>query len=257
MNDELGSRDRDHDEDSSDLQPQPASEASSAGRAPRRSHGGRARAAALALLFVTTAVLCTLLVAVSLVFFKGKAELAKLVPGLGSPQPTASVSTEAVILRSLEDASELTTAVYNMETIVTERLDRKLGPWTVGDTKLLYVAYARVRAGVDLSALSPSDVSVDGGAVTIKLGPPQLLGAEIDVNRSYVYDVDRSLFGPVDPDLQSRAERYALRQAVDAATDAGLLDEARSRAELVVRSLIEPVVDGPVVVEIAPALPDD
>lgn len=216
----------------------------------------RVRAVALFLLVVTTAVLCALMLATTLVYIEGKEALLRLVPDLDAPQPTAAVSTQAVVLRTLDGASELATAVYTMETIVTERLDRKLGPWTVGDTELIYVAYGQVKAGVDLSGLQPSDVSVDDGSVTIQLGPPEILDAKIDVDRSYVYDLDRSLFGPIDPDLQSRAERYALKQIMAAACESGLLEEARRRADLVVRSLVEPLVDGPVQVEVPQALPD-
>jgi hypothetical protein len=171
------------------------------------------------------------------------------------PQPTAALSTQSVIVRQLRDAAELTTDISTVDTIVDESQERRLGSLTIGTTRLLYVAHGQVRAGVDLGELAPDDVRVTEDTVTVILPPPRLLDRKIDVERSYVYDLDRSLLGPVDPDLQSRAERFALDKVVRAACEAGVLEQANDRAALVVREILEAAGIENAVVETQPPPP--
>jgi hypothetical protein len=157
---------------------------------------------------------------------------------LAGPQPTPVLTTRAVLLEQLREASELTSAVYTMQTVVSEAQDRQIAGLTIGRTQLLYVAHGEVRAGVDLSALTAEDVSVDDDRISVTLPRPTIQDVKIDVERSYVYDVDKSLFGPADRELQSRAERFALGRVREAACEAGILDQANERAALTVRTLL-------------------
>ncbi len=154
------------------------------------------------------------------------------------PQPTAVLLSPTVIIERLRDASELTTAIATIETVVDASQDRTLGPFTIGRKKLLYVAHGDVRAGVDLAALTPADVTVQGGTVTVRLPPPRILDKKVDVSRSRVFDVDTELLAPAAPDLQSQAERYALDRILLAACEGGVLAQANQRAEVVVRALL-------------------
>jgi hypothetical protein len=143
-----------------------------------------------------------------------------------------------VVVRQLREASELTTAVFTLETVVEESLDRRIAGLTIGRTELLYVAHGTVRAGVDLDKLADDDVVVDDRAVFVRLPAPGIHDAKIDVGRSYVYDIDRSLFGPADPDLQTRAERFALSKVLAAACEENILGQANERASIAVRALL-------------------
>lgn len=211
---------------------------------------------ALALLLATlAAAMCMLVLALAVAVRQGSTLIGGLAGVLDRPAPTPVLSTQAVILQRLDGASELATAVYTMETVVTESRDRTLGSWTVGRTKLLYVAHGQVRAGVDLGQLTSEDITVDDDLVRVRLPPAVILDAKIDVDRSYVYDLQRSLLGPVDPDLQSRAERYAMDQIVEAACEAGILEDATGRAEMTVSALLESADVGDVEVVSAPIDP--
>jgi hypothetical protein len=154
------------------------------------------------------------------------------------PSPTPVLLTRAVVVRALSGASELTTAVYTMETVVDESQERRLGAFPLGRTQLLYIAHGQVRAGVDLDRIGEGDVSIGPDTVTVRLPPPRVLDAKIDVNRSYTYDVRRSLLGPSAPDLQSQAERFALERILDSACAGGVLQDASARAEVVVTRLL-------------------
>ncbi len=192
-----------------------------------------------ALLVSLAVVLLALTLAMVTAYRSGRQALDNFGDLFGRSQPTPVLFTQAVVLRQLQGASELATALFTMETVVTESQDRTLGELVIGQTRLLYVAHGQVRAGVDLAALDVQSVDVGENRVTVRLPPPEILDKKIDVERSYVYDIQRSLLGPVDPDLQSRAERYALDRILRGACEGGILEEANARAELTVRMLLE------------------
>lgn len=157
-----------------------------------------------------------------------------------TPGPTATpkIDIGPVVLHQVQGLSELTTTRFGMQTVVTASKGRTLGPFQF-DTRLLYVAYGEVRAGIDLSLLGPADVVVrDDRAVTVTLPPPQILDSKIDVNRSYVYDFQRGVLSPQAPELQTEAERQALDQIIAGACQSNILGEANQRAELAVTKLL-------------------
>jgi hypothetical protein len=161
-------------------------------------------------------------------------------------QPAATVTApqvdvRAVALRQIQGASELSTTLFAMEAIVPTSQNREVAGWVVGTTKLLYIAYGEVRAGVDLGQLQPQDVVVKGELLQVRLPPPRILDAKIDVTRSQVYDYDRGLLGlgpDVAPELQTSAEQQALKKIVATACQAGVLEKANERAQQVVSQLL-------------------
>ncbi|MEB3359136.1 MAG: DUF4230 domain-containing protein [Synechococcales bacterium] len=156
---------------------------------------------------------------------------------LSFEQPAPQVDVRSLVVEQVQGASELTTAIYTMESVVPASRDRTLGNYVIGKTTLLYIAYGEVRAGVDLSALQPTDVSVQGNQVQIQLPPPEILDHKIDVTRSQVYDYDRGFLGlgpDVAPQLQDLAQRETLQRILTAACENGILEQANDRAETVV-----------------------
>ena len=177
------------------------------------------------------------------------------------PPPEDVVDVRSVVVQQVRDASELTTAVFTMETVVPTESDRTFAGYTIGKTNLLYVAHGEVRAGIDLSELSTADVvastnTADETILRIQLPAPQLLDSKIDVSRSQVYDYDRGFFnlGPDRaPELQSLAQQTALNQIEQAACEEGILTMASDRAELVVKQLLSSAGYAQVTVETLPA----
>lgn len=161
-----------------------------------------------------------------------------IVAAVVSTQPPPTLDVRLVLVRQMREASELATAIFTLETVVTESQARTFGGIEIGRTDLLYVAHGEVRAGVDLGELMPADVVVDGDAIRVRLPAPEILDKKIDVQRSYVYDLRQTLLGPVDPDLQGRAEQFALDKIVRTACAEGILDDANHRAETAVRALV-------------------
>ena len=111
-----------------------------------------------------------------------------------------------------------------------------------------------MRAGVDLSALTPDAVEIVGETVRLRLPPPRVLDSKIDVSRSTVYDYNRGVLGlgpDVAPSLQTLAQQEALKKIKSAACADGILQKASDRAKLVVTQLVRLPGYKEVLVEIA------
>lgn len=172
--------------------------------------------------------------------------------------PEQTVDIRTVVVEQVREVSELTTAVFTMEAVVPTQSSRKLGEFTIGETNLLYVAYGEVRAGVDLDDLTTADVTASetGRSIRLVLPPPRILGTELDVDRSSVYDYSRGLFslGPdTAPELQELAQREAKVKIEQAACEQDILAQANDRAELVVTRLLQSAGFEEVIVENSPA----
>jgi hypothetical protein len=157
------------------------------------------------------------------------------------PQPEPTIDMQPVLVQQLRNASELTTAVFAMQTVVPASRDRTFGGYVIGRTTLLYIAYGEVRAGVDLGSLRPEDVQVNGSSISVRLPPPRILDSKVDVTRSKIYDYDRGFLGlgpDAAPQLQEFAQQETLAQIVETACTQGVLQTANDRAKLTVSQLL-------------------
>ncbi len=179
----------------------------------------------------------------------------KLVENLFQPEPKVALST--LIVEQIREMEELTTTVYTMETIVPTSAQRKLGEWSLGTTKLLYIAHGEVRAGIDLSQLTAEDIKLTNNTIQIKLPPAQILDSKIDVTRSRVYYYDRGLFnlGPdVAPQLQTLAQRKTLAEIVNIACKEGILTTANQKAEATILKMLTFSSDKQITIKTTPEL---
>lgn len=170
------------------------------------------------------------------------------------------VDLETLLVQRIRSASELTTAISVLDTIVPASQRVTMGNFTLGETKLLYVAAGEVRAGIDLQDFSGDNVAIADGEVTIQLPPPKILDSKIDVNRSYIYDYDRGPLGlgpDVGPDLQITAQRQTLTVMVEKACRSNLLEQANHQAQSSLESLLTAIAQQPIRVETTPATAED
>ncbi len=176
-----------------------------------------------------------------------------------APAPTPQVDVRSVIVQQVRGVSELTTTVHTIEAIIPARQGgQRIFGIEVGSTSLLFVAVGEVRAGVDLSELSTENVEVISDTIRVRLPPPRLLDSKIDVNQSYVYDVDRGPLGlgPEAASLQTEAERQGLSSIVAKACENGILDDANREAQVAVTQLLSLAGYGQVLVEPQPPTAD-
>ncbi len=155
------------------------------------------------------------------------------------PKDVVSPATNTV-LEHIRMAGEFVTAVGCVQTVVRSSDVREWLRLQVGSTELLYVGVGQIRAGLNLMELDENALSVSGDKVTVTLPPCKVLDTKIDVERSYVFDVKKSLvLSPKAIHLQSAAEKDALKEIREAAVQAGLLEQAQKQAKMLLRYWFE------------------
>lgn len=210
------------------------------GPPPRRAGGGCGTVLGNAALLLIGALLLAITFFMVGLWQQGDRFLTGFDDLFNKPQPTPQVDVTAVVIQQIRGASELTTTVFDMQTVAEATQDRVAFGIPVGTTRLLYIAQGTVRAGVDLSQIGPDDVQIISDTIALRLPPPVILDSKIDVNRSRVYDMDRGFLnlGPEGMGLQSAAEQQALAQIVASACSMGVLDEANRAAEVALTKLL-------------------
>lgn len=151
------------------------------------------------------------------------------------------VESPTVIVQQIRGVSELTTTVFAMETVVPASQARKLGDLVIGESRLLYVAYGEVRAGIDLSGLADDAVKADGDRLVVTLPEPEILDKKVDVERSRIYDYDRGFLnlGPdTIPELLEFAQRQTVNNLLLNACEQGILQQANDQAEVALTQLL-------------------
>jgi hypothetical protein len=144
----------------------------------------------------------------------------------------------ASVVAQVQRLNELATVKYTVQRIV--ELEEPKSP--VGLERILLILQARVRAGVDLSALRPDDVTVArDGAVTVRLPRAKLLDVAVDDAATRVWSREKTWWTPWVPygkDLEQRARLKGLEAVRQGAIDSGILNEARRNAQESIRTLL-------------------
>ncbi|CAN5722581.1 hypothetical protein BH10BAC3_BH10BAC3_26010 [soil metagenome] len=76
-------------------------------------------------------------------------------------------------ISALKNLQELATVEYTVTKVVKANDD--IAWYKAGDRKILITCQASVKAGIDLGALQPGDVEIDGKSIRIKLPEPRIL----------------------------------------------------------------------------------
>jgi hypothetical protein len=119
---------------------------------------------------------------------------------------------------------------YTMDKIMSgERNNAYLPKFLAGD-RLLLVVHGDVIAGVDLGKVQPTDVSVHGRTISLRIPGAEIFTTRIDNARTRVYSRDTGLFSVADPNLESEVREEAERQLQQAALQDGVLKTADQNA---------------------------
>jgi hypothetical protein len=153
-----------------------------------------------------------------------------------TPTVTIDTSQPAVIDR-VRALSKLETVHYQVEKVITGKSSGPL-PDVLTSDKILLVAHGEVVAGIDLSKLQDSDVQVVSNTVTMTLPQPEILYSKLDNSKTYVYDRQTGIFSKPDPNLESQVRQAAEQQIVQAAMEDGILNQATTNAQAVLRALL-------------------
>ncbi len=160
------------------------------------------------------------------------------------PPPSTTTITVAPapnVLVAVRDLKRLETESYHFERVIDmTRTESHLYGIIEGKDRLLLVASGDVSAGVDLAALSETDLVVDWNAkaVTLTLPAAEIFHASLDEDKTHVHDRETDLIAHRDDKLEGDARALAQREMTDAAKDANLLDRAGDAAKRTVEQLL-------------------
>ena len=188
------------------------------------------------------------IVLLSLAAFVGAAAfLLDQLPSLNPFTTETKDRSQPVLLKSLERLSEYRAASAQLQVIVDVEEDAEYLPSFILGEKTLLVAAGNVDAGVDFSGLDKDAlrVSEDRRAVAITLPQPTLSKAELNLERTRVFDRDRGLLDRVGDAFGESpgGERSLLLLAEEklqaaAAADSGLLSAARENTRAMLEGMM-------------------
>jgi hypothetical protein len=146
---------------------------------------------------------------------------------------------EPTVVRQIQQLQRLETVRYSMEKIISGEHDNPYLPKFLVSDRLLLVVHGEVIAGVDLTKIAPSDVSIHGRSVTIHLPQSEILVVRLDNSKTRVYSRDTGLFSTPDPNLESEVREEAERQLEQAALQDGALESAGENARTALAAILK------------------
>jgi hypothetical protein len=156
--------------------------------------------------------------------------------------PTPTIYPDPVtVVQQVRSLSRLETAQYTIEKVITAETGQGALGALFGD-KLIFVAHGQVIAGVDLSKMRGSDLTVSpAGEVTVIMPAAEVFVTSLDNDKSYVYNRQTGLLTKGDVNLETQARQVAQQQIQQGALEDGIIklaqDNANSYLERLLRSL--------------------
>jgi hypothetical protein len=145
--------------------------------------------------------------------------------------PTPTIIPDPItIINEVRSLARLETIQYSVEKVIRAEEGQSSLALLFGD-KLIFVAHGTVIAGVDLGKMGDSDIKIDGKSLTINLPEPEVFVSTLNNDKSYVYDRATGIFQKPDSNLETQARQTAEAEVLKAATDDGILDQAKINAE--------------------------
>jgi hypothetical protein len=145
---------------------------------------------------------------------------------------------QPTVVRQIQQLQRLETVNYTMDKIISgEHANAFLPKFLAGD-RLLLVVHGEVVGGINLAALQPGDVIVQGQKVSIHLPAAEVFSTRIDNARTKVYSRDTGLFSSPDPNLESEVREEAERQLEQAALQDGILKTAADNARSTISGML-------------------
>jgi hypothetical protein len=170
-----------------------------------------------------------------------------LFPTLHNPFATQKTDRSGpVLLESIQDLSRYVAAEGNFQVIVDLQENKQFVPDILFNEHTLFIGVGSVDAYVDFAGIKDGAivVSPDNTAVDITLPEPQLEAPSLDVDKSYVYAVDKGLFNRIgdlvggDANKQQELYKLARDKIASAANDSALKDRAEANTRSMLESLL-------------------
>jgi hypothetical protein len=143
----------------------------------------------------------------------------------GSCKPEGPTPSGIVV--AMQQMQELATAEYVITKVVKASDDQTW--YKIGDRKILITCEAKVKAGIDFSAMDTRYVSINEKTISIQLPPPKILSVNIPPEKIRVAYQDigtfRSSFSVTEQNqLMVQAEKQVLAKS----SQLGILEDAKA-----------------------------
>jgi Protein of unknown function (DUF4230) len=146
---------------------------------------------------------------------------------------------QPTVVRQIQQLQRLETVNYTMDKIISGEHDNPYLPKFLAGDRLLLVVHGEVIGGIDLGKVQPSDVSVRGRAISLRIPSAEIFATRIDNAKTRVYSRDTGLFSSPDPNLESEVREEAERQLQQAALQDGVLKAAEQNARSTLTGLLK------------------
>jgi Protein of unknown function (DUF4230) len=119
---------------------------------------------------------------------------------------------------AVKELGDLATTEYSITKIVKASDDQTW--YKIGDRKILIAVEATLKAGIDLRAIEPEDISINGSTITLKLPEPKLISLQLPPDKIKVAYEEigllRTTFNNAERDaLLTQAEQQITKAAAD------------------------------------------
>lgn len=162
-----------------------------------------------------------------------------LIPFSGYDTPVETRGISVPVVERISELSDLAVVRYNYANIVSTSTDMPSALQRLYGDELVMVAVGHIEAGVDLSQISPQDISVNGGVLRVSLPAPRLQDCFLDENQSYTVSRSTGIFAQPSVSVDNATRRFALRQFRQQALEEGLLEDAREETATIVSNFLE------------------
>ncbi|HEU4323946.1 MAG TPA: DUF4230 domain-containing protein [Roseiflexaceae bacterium] len=196
----------------------------------------------------TTLYAILIFAAIAGVLFLLARQLLNNVPSIVPPQiasvvaqPTPAIIDRGGTILQIRNLNRLETQSFSAERVIEAAVARGNVLDAFLGERLLLIARGDVVAGVDLSKLRDSDVTIsaDGTRITLRLPPSEIFLARLDNANTRVYDkqtgIGTRLLGSENQDLETQARQSAEGEILKAACESQITqraaDEARQSME--------------------------
>jgi hypothetical protein len=147
--------------------------------------------------------------------------------------PTTTIRDRGGTILQIRGLNRLETQSFSVERVVEAKVERGNPLDLVLGDRLLLIASGEVVAGVDLSKLKDSDVTIsqDGKSVTLKLPPSEIFSKSLNNDRTRVYDRQQGILAPENKDLETQARVSAEAEILTAACEGNVMQKAADEAK--------------------------
>ncbi|PZS02810.1 MAG: hypothetical protein DLM69_03610 [Candidatus Chloroheliales bacterium] len=164
--------------------------------------------------------------------------------GLFNHKVTTTVDTSSTaVVQQMKALNRIETADFTIEKVIAAYQHSDFLDGLYGG-KVLFIAHADVVAGVDMSKMTESDITVTVSTsntlqATVKLPPAEIFNTTLDEKKSYVYSAEtNSIFGSLDPKIFDVVRSAAQDEITKAAQEQGILDQANKNARVNIELLL-------------------